>query len=52
MWKVTNEGDILQFVQVEEKEKTRAVEIGKRLVIHGEVCEIVYNIFSHQSFDY
>ena len=35
MWKVTE--DILQSLQVEEREKTCAYEIGKKLVIHGEV---------------
>ena len=35
MWKVTE--NILQSLQVEEREKTCAYEIGKKLVIHGEV---------------
>ena len=35
MWKVTE--DILQSLQVEERDKTSVYEIGKKLIIHGEV---------------
>ena len=38
MWKVTE--DILQSLQVEERDKTSVYEIGKKLIIHGEVIFI------------
>ncbi|KAL3102217.1 hypothetical protein niasHS_003626 [Heterodera schachtii] len=41
-WKVTN--DIHQVIKVEEKEKRRVFEIGKKLLMNGEVFEDVDEI--------
>jgi len=39
-WKVAEE--VFQHIQVEEREKQRAFEIGKKLLIQGEVNHIKY----------